>query len=238
VARVSLRLPSFRNLSSALAVALIAVSVVGALFKPVAAVMALQPADVVDRFFFWQLLTYGLIETSPTGVIFGGIIIWSIGGSLESSWGRARFARFCLGIIVSSAIATVALAWLMPSLVRGSYAGGTALTGSLWVAYGLVIGRGQTNFWGMPVTGNVLALIGAGFVFLSAAFQGGISPFLPDLLALFFTFLVVRVGVSPGDWWTRVRSWQLERDLKKRSAHLRSLDGGRANTSGSDKYLH
>ncbi len=42
---------------------------------------------------------------------------------------------------------------------------------ALWVAYGLSFGRRQTNFWGLPVSGNVFALIGVGFVFLNGAFS-------------------------------------------------------------------
>jgi membrane associated rhomboid family serine protease len=236
VARAAFRLPSFRSLSAALAVAVVVVSVLAAVFRPLFGLLALQPADVLGSFFAWQLLTFGLLEVSPMGVIFGALITWSIGGSLESMWGRARFARFCGGIVLGAGVATVLLAWVLPSLVGSVYAGGGALTASLWVAYGLTLGRNQTNFWGMPVTGDILALIGAGFVFLGAAF-GGLSPVLPDLFALLFTFLVVRVGLSPGFWWTRLRAWQLERDLKKRSSHLRSLDGGKGG-GGSDKYLH
>ena len=38
------------------------------------------------------------------------------------------------------------------------FLGATVMTTGIWIAYGLSIGRGQSNFWGMPITGNVLAL--------------------------------------------------------------------------------
>lgn len=111
------------------------------------------------------------------------------------------------------------------------------MTGALWVAYGLHIGRGPANFWGVPTTGNVLALIGVGFVFLNAAFAG-LSTVIPSAFALLFTFLYTR-GFRPSELWTRFRSWQLQRELNKRSAHLRSIDGGQRNVGrDSDKYLH
>ena len=141
------------------------------------------------RGYVWQLVTYALVEVSPMGVIFGAIILWNLGGFVEQSWGRRRFLLFSLAIVVLPAIATVLLALLVPALVRQAYPGAMVLTGSLWVAYGLQIGRGQTNFWGLVVTGNVLALIGAGFVFLNAAFAGishrhprGVRPALHLLL--------------------------------------------------------
>jgi membrane associated rhomboid family serine protease len=219
-----------------MAIAMIATSVVVAIVKPLQSFVLLVP-DLVVSGFVWQLLTYALVEVSPMGVIFGAIILWSLGGAVESTWGRKRFLWFSLGISVLAAIATVLVSLLVPALVREAYPGGMVLTGSLWVAYGLQIGRGQTNFWGMPITGNVLAMIGAGFVFLNAAFAG-LSMVIPEAFALLFTYLYMR-GVQPSLLWLRFRSWQLDRDLKKRSAHLRGIDGGRRNVGGdSDKYLH
>ena len=230
------RLPAIRSAAGAMAIVMIITSVVVAVAKPLAPLIALVPQAVLHGF-VWQLVTYGLVEVSPMGVIFGAMILWNIGGVLEMTWGRKRFLWFSLGIVLLSAIATVLLSLLVPALVQQAYPGAMVLTGSLWVAYGLQVGRGQTNFWGLAVTGNGLALIGAGFVFLNAAFAG-ISLVIPEAFGLFFTFLYVR-GAQPSLLWLRFRSWQLDRDLKKRSAHLRGIDGGRRNVGGdSDKYLH
>jgi len=235
--RVSFNLPSVRSASAGLAVALVATSVAVALFSPLGGFLLLVPGLVVHSLFVWQLVTYALVETSPMGVIFGALIVWSIGGLLEARWGPRRFLTFAGGIAATSAAATVVLSLLVPSVVASAYPGGNVLTGSLWVAYGLLVGRSQTNFWGLPVTGNVLALIGAGFVVLGAAF-GGLSAFIPDVFALAFTFLVIR-GYSPTRLWTRLRSWQLEKDLRRRSAHLKAVEGGRrAPPRDRDQFLN
>lgn len=228
-------MPPIRGASGAMAVGLVAMSVLVALFKPLAGFLALVP-EAVTHGFVWQLLTYGLIETSPMGVIFGALITFSIGGALESVWGRRRFLWFAAGTVVIAGVLTTVLSLLVPQLVGAAYPGGTVLTGCLWVAYGLHIGRGQANFWGAPVTGNVLALIGVGFVFLNAAFTH-LSVVIPELFGLLVTFFYMR-GARPSELLVRFRSWQLERDLKKRSAHLRSLDGGRNVGRDSDRYLH
>lgn len=236
MARLTFRMPSMRSAAAALAVTLVAASVVVAIFKPLALYTYLVPEAVFGRYFVWQLVTYAFIEATPLGVIFGGLITWSIGGALEATWGRKRLLRFAFGIVVAAGIATLLLALAIPQLVARGYPGGSVLTGALWVAYGLQLGRAQANFWGFPMTGNQLALLGAAFVFLNAAF-GGLHQVIPEAFALLFTYLLLRVG-GPGDLLTRFRSWQLERDLKRRSAHLRSLDGGRSGDRGSDKYLH
>lgn len=233
---LTFRMPAIRSAAGAIAIAMIVSSVLVAIIKPLAPYTLLVP-ELVLQGYVWELLSYGLIETSPMGIIFGAIILWNLGGVLEMSWGRKRFLWFSFGIVLLAGISTVLLALAIPALVREAYPGGMVLTGSLWVAYGLQIGRGQTNFWGLAITGNVLALIGAGFVFLNAAF-GGISMVIPDCFALLFTYFYVR-GAQPSLLWLRFRSWQLDRDLKRRSAHLKGIDGGRRNVGGdSDKYLH
>lgn len=237
MARLAFRMPEIRSAAAALAVAVIVVSVLAAIIKPLTGYIALVPSLVLGQFFLWQLVTYGFLETSPVGVIFGALILWSLGGAVEGMWGRRRFLLFAFGVTALAGVATVLLWLVLPSLVAGAYPGGAVMTGSLWVAFGLQIGRSQTNFWGFPLTGNALALIGAGFVFLNGAF-GGLAAIVPSAFALFFTFLYMR-GAQPGQLWHRFRSWQLERDLKKRASHLRGIDGGKRNIHGdSDKYLH
>lgn len=235
MAQMMFRMPSMRSAASVLAVALVAVSVVAAVVGTLQPLLWLVPAAVMQGF-VWQLVTYGLIEASPMGVIFGGLIVWSIGGSLEAMWGRGRFLRFSAGVVVASAVATVLLSLLLPQVVRPAYPGGNVLSGALWVAFGLHLGRTPTNFWGFPLTGNVLALIGAGFVLLTAAFAG-LSAVIPDVFALLLTWLWMRVQ-GPDALLGRFRRWRFNRDLERRSAHLKSLDGGRSGGRGSDKYLH
>ena len=236
MAQGSFRMPEIRSAAGAIAIAMIACSVLVAVIKPIGAFTLLVPELVVHGF-VWQVVTYGLIETSPMGIIFGALILWNIGGMLEFTWGRKRFLWFSFGVVVLAGLSTVLVGLLIPALVRQAYAGGMVLTGALWVAYGLQIGRGMTNFWGAAVTGNVLAAIGAGFVFLNAAFAG-LSSVIPEAFGLLFAFLYIR-GAQPSLLWNRFRSWQLDRDLKRRSAHLRGIDGGRRNVGGdSDKYLH
>ena len=235
MAQLNFRMPAIRSAAGAMAIAVIVTSILVAVVKPLQEIILLVP-ELVVRGFVWQLITYAFVETSPIGVIFGAIILWNLGGVVEMTWGRKRFLWFSLGVAVLAGIATVVVSLVVPGLMKG-YPGGMVLTGSLWVAYGMQIGRAQTNFWGLAVTGNVLALIGAGFVFLNAAF-GGLATVVPEAFGLFFTYLYMR-GAQPSLLWLRFRSWQLDRDLKKRSAHLKGIDGGRRNVGGdSDKYLH
>lgn len=232
--RLPLGLPPIRTAAAKLAVALVAGSLI---FAVVFRELALMPAEVVKQFFLWQPLAYAFVETSPMGVIFGALILWSIGGSLEQTWGPKKLVTFSLGVTVVSALLTIALAYVFPILMGIRFGGGTVMTSALWIAFGLSWGNRQTGFWGMPVTGNVLALIGVGFIILNAAFS---SPWImvPSFIGAALTFAVVKLNF-PGGTLERFNSWRLRRQLDRRRQHLNVVSGDKRNMpSDSDRFLH
>jgi membrane associated rhomboid family serine protease len=195
--------------------------------------LLLDPAGVFLGLRLWQPFTYAFIQTSPIGIIFGAIIIWSIGTSLESSWGPKRLLMVTVGVTVLAGFLTALLAFVIP-LPRG-YPGGTVLTSVLWVAYGLAIGRGQANFWGIPLSGNALAGIGAGFVLLQALTAGWAST-VPELFGLVLVYAYVK-GASPRRAWLHLQHWRLQRQVRNRSKHLHVVSGERR-PADSDRYLN
>ncbi|ADO74305.1 DUF1751 domain-containing protein [Stigmatella aurantiaca] len=185
----------------------------------------------------WQPFTYAFIETSPLGIIFGTFIIWSIGGWLESVWGSRKLLLVGLGCTaLAGFLTTLVVTFVVP--MAAAYPGGTVLTSILWVAYGLTIGRGQTNFWGIPLSGNALAGVGAGFVLLSVLTSGGslfegLMRQLPEVLGLVLVFVYVR-GASPRRLWLHFQHWRLQRQLRSRSRHMRVVPQERSD----DQYLN
>src|SRR5206468_2107712 len=132
--------------------------------------LALIPADVFGQLKLWQVVTYScLFQASPGSFIFGALILVSIGGALESQWGWKRLWAFSFGIAILTGLLIVLLGFLVRPLAGQPFVGGAdAIFQSMWVAYGLMLGRGRTNFWGvLPTNGYTLALIGAAFVLLS-----------------------------------------------------------------------
>jgi membrane associated rhomboid family serine protease len=238
--RVSL--PPIRNRSTALAIALVVGSVIAAVGHKVQIGplslhewLILFPDAVVSYLAVWQPLTYAFIETSPLGVIFGALILWSVGGALEQSWGRRRFLRFALGVPIVSGFLTVALMWAIGHELM-TFAGGTVMTTGLWVALGLFYGRAQTNFWGLPISGNGLALIGVGFVLLEGIMVSPIRV-VPSIFGILVTTAYMKLG-TPRVLWLKFQSWRLQRQLKGRAKHLRLISKERNTPNDSDRYLH
>jgi hypothetical protein len=112
------------------------------------------------------------------------------------------------------------------------YPGGYVMSTIAWVCYGLYIGRGQANFWGIPVTGNVLALIGVGFVVINALTSHW-SVMVPEFFALGIAFVYMRGG-SPRQLWLRLQHARLQRQLRGRSKHLRVISSERPD----DRFLN
>lgn len=229
--------PGIRSAAARLAVALVAASVVYALLRQsFGAALLLTPAAVVGRLWLWQPLTYAFIETSPMGVIFSALVLWQVGGSLEQSWGSRRMVRFAVATPVLAGLLTVALSFLIEPLAQMGFAGGWVMGIAVWVAFGLSLGRAGANFWGLPVSGNVLALIGVGFVFLEGAFSGWLLV-VPSVVGLLLAAGYVRLG-GPELWWLRLQSWRLQRRLRGRSKHLKVVAPDRNTPGDSDRYLH
>ncbi len=228
-------LPGLQGVAAWLAVALVGGSVVFALTREgLGALLLLVPGGVL-RGWVWQPLTYGFVESSPMGVIFGALILWQLGGALEQSWGTRRMGLFAVGTTVLAGLVTVLLALGVPALRAIPYPGGFVMGSALWVAYGLSFGGRQTNFWGLPVSGNVFALIGVGFVFLSGAFSG-FQFIVPSAAALLLTWAYLRIG-GPSDWLLRLQGWRLHRQLRSRSKHLSLVSPDRNTPRDSDRFL-
>lgn len=198
--------------------------------------LALSPEAVLREFFLWQPLTYTFVSYGALGVIFSLLITYQIGGALEMSWGSKRLLWFAVGSTVLAGLLTVLLSLVVPVMRDVRFLGGTVMTSALWIGYGLSVGRGQSNFWGMPITGNGLAAIGVGFTFLNALYMGFWRA-VPDFIVIALAFAYVR-GFSPRIVWLRFQSWRLQRQLKGRSKHLKVVSGDRNMPSDSDRYLH
>jgi hypothetical protein len=227
--------PALNTVAAKLAVALVVGSVIAGLAGQHSAWIVLIPEWIWTRFAVWQLFTFAFIQTSPY-VIFGALILWSIGGQLEAQWGSKRFLRVILGISVLAGILTVVTSWLFPHLGGVAHEGGMLLGTAVWVTYGLANARTPMNFWGAGVTGTAFAWIGIGLVLLTGLFYSWVLV-MPELWGIALIFGYLKLG-APQLWLLRIQSWRLHQRLKGRSKHLRVIGKDRNMPSDSDRYMH
>ncbi|MBX3156354.1 MAG: rhomboid family intramembrane serine protease [Deltaproteobacteria bacterium] len=184
--------PQFPRLNLGAAARLAAAVVAGSIIAGILSAhwLLLSPGAVLHGA-LWQPLTYAFIITGSIELLFDAIILVTIGGELERWWGPQRLTRFLVGVPVVAALATCLLALAFPVLRDLYFAGGTAMATAAWCAYGWSLGTRYTNFWGITVTGDQLALIGIGMVVMRAAFASMLFV-LPDLITVALTYAFVR----------------------------------------------
>lgn len=200
--------------------------------------VGLSTDAVIGRLELWQVATWMVVPNrNAFSIIIGVIIVLSMGSQLEMTWGSLKFWRVIAGITIVTGTLTSLVGLVASGLGKYAFDGVSVVTLVIWVSIGLLRRHTLINFWGLAVSGYMFALIGVGFSVLSAMLAGAWLAIIPDAIAAGATYLVV-FHEFPGGVWIRFRSWQLQRELNKRSAHLRSIDGGRNMGRDSDKYLH
>lgn len=234
--------PSFHNRAHQIAIATIVVSIIqGFLLQSGTYIFLFSPFKTLYYFELWRPFTALFVAASPVEVIFGALIIYSIGGLLESRWSRRRFTFTILGIPLVAELIVLTIAFVAPSLVPSAivYAGSRQIITTLWIVYGLAshFSRERLNFWGTPITGKTFALIGVGFVFLSGVF-GGFTPVLPDIITVCLCYLYMyryNVLSFTRKYELSYYDWKLKR-LKQRSG-FKVIKGARSDDD-SDHQIH
>jgi len=230
---------SFHNAAHQLAIAMIAVSVINGLLG--GAGFLLIPYATLSNLELWRPFTALLVALNPMEIIFGALIIYSIGGALEQGWGRRRFLTVALGIPFLAELATLATYAILPLNGMVGYHGASMIISTIWIAYGLraAFARQLLNFWGSPLRGETFALIGLGFIVLNGVFAG-ILVVLPDLLAAACTYLYMyrRGALNLSEVRRKIElayyNWKLQR-LKKK-AGFRVVKGSKDDPDSNTRY--
>jgi membrane associated rhomboid family serine protease len=223
---------SMRSHAQKLTFTMVAFSIVQALLNNAGVeLFSFRPISTVLGLEVWRPISALFISSSPLEVIFGGLILYSIGGALESQVGRQRFVTLALAIPLVAELLTMPIFFLFSSLPDLPYPGSRCVVTTIWIAFGLVAARsGQVlQFWGNPVSGKSFALLGLGFVLLSAVFGSFVSV-LPELFAagLTYGYLLKKRNF---DIKRRIEllyyNWKLRRLKAKRGFHI--VNGTRDN---------
>jgi membrane associated rhomboid family serine protease len=197
-----------------------------------------SPLSTLFRFELWRPFTSLFIAVSPLEVIFGALIIYSIGGMLESRWSQKRFLAVTLGIPLIAEVVLLIAALCSPYLYSSAvYSGSRQVVTTLWIVFGLssFFSHELLNFWGTPVSGKTFALIGVGFVLLSGVF-GGFMPVLPELVTVVICYGYMyrhRAFQVKNQLQLRYYDWKLQK-LKDRSKFRVIRGSGQGRTNPND----
>jgi membrane associated rhomboid family serine protease len=196
---------------------------------------ALQ-TDTVTGGEIWRLVTYTLVQQSPTELLFGALALFFFAPDMAMNYGERRFLWMQLAVSVGAGLFTLAVGAVLG--VRVGYLGIWPLVNAMVLIWALNNQFRQVLFmFVLPISGRVLAIItiatNALYVLwgVSSAGLPGLVQFLPPLAALGIAWLIARgrIGLPLRRWRLLFREWRLERQLRRRSRHLQVVrkDGQR-----------
>jgi membrane associated rhomboid family serine protease len=100
-------------------------------------VLGLTPADVIQRLWLWQPVTYMFVHAGPTHILFNMLGVWMFGVELERMWGTPFFLRYYAITGVGAAITTIAVGLLPFAVTAPTY--GTVTVGASGALFGILL---------------------------------------------------------------------------------------------------
>ena len=94
---------------------------------------ALVPADVVTRFFVWQLVTYLFLHGGFMHILFNMLALWFFGKDLEDIWGTRRFLQFYFFCGIGAGLVAVLANYLFGNPTGATIGASGAIYGILLV---------------------------------------------------------------------------------------------------------
>jgi membrane associated rhomboid family serine protease len=167
---------SYNPLTNAIIVAWVIVFLSVFLRLPIVDFMvARMPIDILQP---WRWLTFAFVITNIISLIFSGLALWWVGGSLERSWGSRTFGILFGLLAIITALSFVPIGYMSGANVL---APSGLVIASLVVCWCMINPDETINLYGIiPIKSRFIAI----GIFLIVFFSYGMSNPLNGLLAL------------------------------------------------------
>ena len=153
--------------------------------------LALWPLST-DRFWPWQLVTYGFLHVDMLHLFFNMLGLWMFGSEIERLWGDRRYIQFLLASMVSAAL--VQLVWSAMINSRAPTIGASGALFGVLLAFGMLFPNRTVMLLipPIPMKAKVLvAIYGALELFAGLSGRTGIAHFA-HLGGMLGGFLMIR----------------------------------------------
>ena len=191
---------------------------------------ALVPADVVTRFFVWQLVTYLFLHGGFMHILFNMLFLWFFGRDLEDIWGTRRFLQFYFFCGVGAGVFVVLTNYLFGDPRIPTVGASGAIYGVLLVAAVLWPDR-IVIFYIFPIKLKYLVMIMAALEFFGLRdLNSGISN-IAHLSGMGFGYLYLKSSkIGKFDPMAMMsesyKAWKLARAKRKFQVYLKKQQGG------------
>ena len=174
----------------------------------------------------WRLLTWSVIDLRPLGLIFGCVALYFFGSDLARRWGTRRFFATYFGGAVITAVVTCLIAKLLPAVSLFPHMGLWPMQEAMIIAWAVLNpGAKVLVYFVLPISSrHMIGITIAATVIFAAlsSFYAFVPHFVAEALALVYldVFSFRRL-------YLRGRMAMLQRDYKRRTAHIHVVDRDR-----------
>jgi len=207
-------------------------------FAPITEYLGLHPADVVGRFWIWQLGTYMFLHAGVFHIVFNMLALWMFGTELEHRWGTRFFVKFYAVTGIGAGVLTVLFSLLpiVPAarLYMANIIGASGAIFGLLIAYAIYFPERQIIYLVFPIPSRVFVAIVGGISLLSSFGDSGGVAAVTHLggLAVGYVYLKSARVHPVAEIKYRYLKWKINRVRKKFDVY----SGGRANDY--DRRIH
>src|SRR5438105_3653482 len=173
----------------------------------------LTPADVTQRYFLWQIVTYIFLHGGFFHILFNMFGLYMFGSELEATWGTREFTKFFFLCGIGGGLASVLVSPQSLSTIIGASG---AIMGLL-VAYGVLFpNRLIYLYMIIPIQAKWFVIIYGAINLLSAlsVSNSGVA-YVTHLGGMLFGFVYLKGGRMLFDFRGRYERWHRNRLRRK-----------------------
>ncbi len=202
-----------------------------------AGLFSLVPADVVRRFYVWQLVTYLFLHGGFFHILFNMLALWFFGKDLEDIWGTRRFLQFYFFCGVGAGVFVVLGNYLFGNPLVPTIGASGAIYGILLVCAVMWPDR-IIIFYIFPIKLKYFVMILGAIAFFSVRdLNSGVSD-IAHLSGMLFGYVFLKSSkIRKFDPISPVRdgykAWKLARAKRKFQVYLKKQQG-----SDRDRWVH
>jgi membrane associated rhomboid family serine protease len=216
----------------------VAAFLVALIVPAVTQLLGLRPADLVERLYVWQLVTYMFLHGGIFHILFNMLALWMFGVELERMWGSRYFTRFYFVSGTGAALTTLVVSFL-PGLGDDVYYAVTI--GASGAVYGVLLAyalyfphRPIYMYFVFPIPAKYFVMIiGAISLLASMGAGGGVAhtAHLGGLVAAYLYLKGARIHLM-SEVKYRYLKWRINRMRRRFDVY----SGGRADDV--DRRVH
>jgi membrane associated rhomboid family serine protease len=199
-----------------------------------------RPHEVIPGLKLWKLLTYlFVLGGDPIGFLIGLVVLYFFGAWFERSWGSQRYMRFFLISGAGAALLPLAVSAFSERVAGTTYYGNWAVLQALTVAMGMLQPEAKVYFYFvLPISARQLMYLSWGLIGLFIVFNASVVPYLPAIGGVVMGLLLTVGAQGPRRLWLRFQAARIERQLRRRSSHLKVVPPPSRDGEDKKTYLH